>query len=203
MMKQITSDLYPIDIIFNIALWVKFKQSIAIIGSCKSLWHMRSEFYNRKHLLWYSKPILNFWSPEQHFYASGCQFTLLLYTRTLSMDIKGLYQDNNTITNIKDEYDYYPTFNIENRWLVIWYIYIKSRTDNYNGWSFSFHTTQEDIKYKLQSHMASDDTYCLEYAIIDLKITVPCWSSFNNISKIDHVYEWVSYNRMGKIISGE
>lgn len=184
--------LYPYDIIFSIALWAKFKQSIAIISSCKDLWYLRLEFYKRKHLLWYSKPMLDFWSPEQHFYASGYQFTLLINTGTLNMDMDGLFQHNNTINILKDRYDYYPTFTIENRWLVIWNVYSKIYTKHYEGWSFTFHATQEEIKDELQSLIELDDTESLEYAIIDLQITIPCWTTFNTIdSKIDHVYEWV------------
>lgn len=197
-----TDDLYHNDIIFAVALRCKFKQSIAIISSCKDLWVLRSEFYRRKHLLWYSKPILNFWTPEQHFYASGCKFALLIDTGTLYMDIDGLFQHNNTVDIIKDRYDYAPIFTIDDRFLVIWNIYSKSKTNV--SWSFTFHTTPTDIKDKLQSMIELEDTMSLEYAIIDLHITVPCWTIFNNIEpKIDHVYEWVSLDRLGKIISGE
>lgn len=195
------SQLSDIDIIFNIALWVNFKKSIAIIASCKDLWNLRFEFYKRKHLLWYAKPILNFWTPELHFYASGYQFTLLLNTVTLYMDIIGLFQNNNTVTNIKREYDYCPTFNIENRWLAIWNIYYKSNREEH--WSFSFHESREDIKSKLRLNIETDDICSMQYSVIDLQTTIPCWTNFNVEPKIDHFYEWVSLDRLGKIISGE
>lgn len=196
------SRLSNIDIIFNIALWVNFKKSIAIIASCKDLWNLRFEFYKRKHLLWYAKPILNFWTPELHFYASGYQFTLLINSGSYNFDIEGLFQNNNTIANIKINYDYYPSFNIENRWLVIWRRYTND-APTHGKWSFTFHETQESIKLELQSIIETMNVKGLEYAIIDLQTTIPCWTNFNVEPKIDHFYEWVSLDRLGKIISGE
>lgn len=191
---------YPNDIIFNIGLYCKFKQSIAIIGSCKDLWHLRLEFYKRKHLIYYSRPILSFWTPEQHFYASQYQFTLLILELTLQMEMINLYQNNNTINDIKDYYDYYPTFTIDNRWLTIWHI--NKYQQNYQ-WSFTFHATRTDIKDKLQAIIENKDIMSMEYAVIDLKTTVPCWSIYKSKPTINHEYEWISLDRLGKIISGE
>ncbi len=196
------SDRKDNDIIFSIALWCKFKQSVAIISSCKNLWHFRKELYKRKHLLWYNKPLLDFWTPEQNFYASGCQFTLLIRAATLFMDIHGLYQQCNIIEQIKDDYDYCPTFNIENCLIAVWHVYSKS--DKQARWSTTFHSTREEIKYKRQTIIELEDSSSFEYVVIDLKITIPCWIFFNAIEPmIDHEYEWVSYNSRGKIISGE
>ncbi len=190
---------YPNDIIFNIGLYCKFKQSIAIIGSCKDLWHLRLEFYKRKHLLYYSRPILSFWTPEKHFYASNCQFTLLIQERTSEMEMINLYQNNNTINDIKDYYDYYPTFTINDRWLAIWHI------NNHQNcqWSFTFHATRTDLKDKLQSFFEKEDITSMEYAVIDLKMVLPCWSIYKNEPYVDHEYNWISRDRLGKIISGE
>ena len=198
---------YITDIIFAVTLRCKFKQTIAIISSCKELWSLREEFYKRKHLLWYSKPILNFWTPEQHFYASGREFTLFVRDNTLWMDIPNLFEHNNTVEHIKDEYDYYPTFTITDQWLVVWSCYYKDDRNNTQprgGWSFTFHKTWEEVKDELQSRIESGDILSMSYSATNLKLTVPCWTNFTKVTPhLDQAYEWVSMDRLGKIISGE
>ena len=61
------------------------------------------------------------------------------------MDFQGLFQHNNTVENLKDDYDYFPTFNIEDRWLAVWNVYGKGVTDRNIGWSFTFHKARENI----------------------------------------------------------
>ncbi len=194
-----TDNEYLVDIIFNIGLQCKFKKSIAIISSCKSLWNLRTEFFKRKHLLCYDKPMLNFWTPEMHFYASGCQFTLLVNVNGIEdiISFADLYQHNNTIENMKYDYDYFPTFTIEGQWLVIWNIYsVKNDSgpvDNLlsNAWSFTFHNTRKEVDDKILSVAESDDTNAFEYAVIDLQITIPCWTLFRVTAKLDYEYKWV------------
>ncbi len=155
------------DILFHIGLYTKFKKSVAIISSCKTLWDMRQEFYNRKHLIYYNKPILNFWSPEQHFYASGSQFSSLITNITMYMEISYLYEYNNTVRCIKKEndYDYMPILQIENQWLVIWYT---THYNNHEGiWSYNFYAFETDL-LKVIKNTIVEEGY-VKYSVIDLK----------------------------------
>lgn len=126
------------------------------------------------------------------------------------MDIEGLFQNNNSVIRLKDNYDYYPTFTITDRWLVVWNVYDKTVPDHPwldrrpIQWSFTFHANREDMKDTLHTIIASDNIDSLEYSLIDLKQSVPCWTTFNAIEpKIDDEYQWVSRDSLGKIISGE
>lgn len=66
--------MLPLDCIYQIALWANFKTTIAIIGSCKSLFALRKKIYLEKQLLKNDNTI-NHWSPEENYYASINQFT--------------------------------------------------------------------------------------------------------------------------------
>lgn len=192
------------DIIHNIGLWCKFRTSIAIISSCKDIWERRSEFYKQKQLSWYPETsLLNFWTPEQRFYSSGCQFTFSVDDITQYMETSYLYEHNNTIVQANDDFgrDFCHTFRISKRWVVIWYEY--SQRGN-NKWSITYHEIEQDINDKI-SAIKLDGSIVIKYTIIDIEKSVPCWAKWNNIRPLTHEYcNCIFKDNAGKVFhSGE
>lgn len=190
------------DILFNIGLWCNLKKSIAIIASCKNMWLMRKEFYHRKHLLYYHKPSLEFWTPEQHFYASGQQFMLLINDITMYMEVSYLYEYNNTIKHLMQEidYDYTPLFYIQKQWLVI-YCNHALENDRDTDWSFDFYAQKEEM-FNVIKNIKPTVGY-VKYTVIDLSKSMPCWSRFNAQPLLNDYTEHIFQNSLGKIVSGE
>lgn len=64
-----------IDILLNIALYTKFKQTISIMGCCNELYSYRKTLYKQKQLLNNSE-VIDLWSPEKDYYASTTKFMI-------------------------------------------------------------------------------------------------------------------------------
>jgi hypothetical protein len=192
-----------IDIIYYIALWCKFKKSIAIVSSCKEMWERRVQFYKTKQLLWYpNRPLLNFWTPEQQFYAAGCQFILSVDDITLYMETTNIYEYNNSIYEAMNDFgrDFIHTFNIINNYMVIWYSYENGKN---NTWLVTWYNNLQDINDKIVN-IKLDNVLSLKYSVIHFDKSVPCWTKWNTTEPVIYnTVECIFKDCKGKIHSGE
>jgi hypothetical protein len=190
------------DILFTIGLWSNFETSTSIIRTCKNLWYRKRIFYKQKHLLWYSKPLLNIWNPEQQFYASSQRFTLFVDDLTEGIEISNLYEYNNTVKHMIDDVfgnDYIPTFYIEAKFLIVCLVYPKRQQGMiYDPWSCHFCSNDVEIKNVLNEKKIDFNT--IRYVIIDLSKITPCWHKFNDKPYMDYSMNDIYKNRKGDVI---
>lgn len=183
------------DIYFQIGLWMDFKKSMSLISCCKRLWIDRLYFWQQKHLLMHNKLLMNFWQPEQQYYASLYNFVLFTNDITMYMDLSNLYQDCNAIHNIATvdddclKYDHVFTFKLEQPWIVIWINYEHGLYDALT-WSYTFFETEEDIKDYI-NNMGIQYDWLIKYTVIDLSKSIPCWSKFKNIGNLCYYTDYV------------
>lgn len=194
------------DVYFYIGLWMDFKRSVALIGCCKELWGKKLYFWRQKHLMVHNKVLMDFWQPEQQFYASLQDFVLFTRDITMYMEVSLLYQNCNAIDNMvnnEDEcflYDNVFKFKIEQPWMVIWLNYGESRyAHRVDQWSYTFFHSLEDIQDHI-NNMDVNNNWSIKYTVVDLSKTVPCWAKYKSKG---FIHCWTEYVPKSKGISGE
>lgn len=121
--------MLPLDCIYQIALWTKFKTTIAIIGSCKYLFNLRKQFYLEKQLLINDKTI-NHWSPEENYYASTKDFTIF-NINDYGVDIN-FYELSNSLLQFMTDKSYYMINKLCHQYVCLWDEHILKYYDTLN-----------------------------------------------------------------------
>lgn len=165
-----------IDVIYTIGLYVSFKRSIAIIGSCKALWERRKIFYIEKQ----NGKVINLWTPERNYYASCHQFILGAnyednYDNHNPIKVTEIYDYNNTTKHIlEDMVDYTMIFNITHRYIVIY----NRQHHRSNLWEIELYNNTQDVHMSIENKI-QDSSY--KYVIIDLKYSIIGYMKYDKI----------------------
>jgi hypothetical protein len=156
--------MLPIDILLNIALYTKFKQTISIMGCCNELYSYRKELYKNKQLLNNSE-VIDLWSPEKDYYASTTKFMIARFEDELKF-YTALYQLSNNIEKFLIN-NRYELFNVKlsKPWVCIW--------RHSSIVTIKYYDSLNDIKLDYKN-MNINGT------IINLKKSSPCWARWES-----------------------
>lgn len=157
-----------INILYKIGLFFNLKRSIALIGSCKALWSKRESFYRDKQ----HGKIIDLWTPEQNYYLSDKQLLLGVSEYTLYNEISYIFIYNN-ITYKLLSYNYKIIFAPHHRFMIIYHL---------DEWIIKYCNTIEEIKNIIEPLKIFD---WLQFNIVDLQKSIPCWTKWYNKPKVD------------------
>jgi hypothetical protein len=168
-----------IDVIYTIGLYVNFKRSIAIIGSCKALWERRKLFYIEKQ----NGKEINLWTPERNYYASCHQFIFgasyeggcYVYGNDKHIKVTEIYDYNNATKHLLEDMDYVMIFNITHRYIVIYY----SKQHRMSGlWETELYHKIQDVHMSVENKI-QDPSY--RYVVFDLKHSILGYMKFDKV----------------------
>lgn len=149
-----------LDVIYHIALWTNFKRTIAIIGSCKSLWSTRKQLYIEKQLL-NNTEVIDHWTPEQNYYNSTKQF--MMFTIKYHEEVK-FYELSNGLKNYLKN-NHIITAKLTKRFVCLWGQYV-----------LKYYNTLEEIKCEKLFIKNKVISGCF----VDLKNSIPCYNKWKN-----------------------
>lgn len=167
-----------IDVIYTIGLYVSFKRSIAIIGSCKALWERRKLFYIEKQ----NGKAIHLWTPERNYYASCHQFILGAsyeegyydYDDDKHIKVTEIYDYNNATKHLIEDMDYVMIFNITHRYIVI---YHKPHRIS-RIWETELYHKIQDVHMSIENKLQD---FLYRYVVIDLKHSILGYMKYDKI----------------------
>jgi hypothetical protein len=165
----------PIDILLNIALYTKFKQTIVIMGCCRELFSYRKILYNQKQLLKHTE-VIDLWTPEKDYYASTTKFMIARLDNEYKF-YTAFYELSNNIEKFLINNNY-EIFNVT---LTKPLVCISRRN---NMVILRYYDSFADIELDKNRDAIGAESPSPTGTIINLKKSHPCWARWKSDSFI-------------------